>query len=320
MSTLLASLTEKFDAPDVVEEPTETEPETDDTGEESTEETEESTEDTSAEEPAEEAEDMAGPDDGRAINPRKKYVVDGKEITGKELLDGRLMREDYTRKTQKLAEFRKELEGKLDTVSEERDDAVDWIKGLEDVDVMEAELERYFPETLEKLISRAIDQAIAEEDAGDHKEAYRKARKAELAERQRKLDEARAKVKDDRKQKAVKTAELRANFDKWTREAMAAAGLDYKSEKHRNVFSDRIMSAYGKEPWTQETFTKTAKYAAEVFGIKAPVKKAEVPKLPPVAKTGAVAPAKVKAEARRPPQAKKDTATGFAELRKRFGA
>lgn len=316
MSNLLTSLSEKLDAA----EPAEDETPAEESAEEAPESSEESEteEESGDEESAEESEDMAGPDDGRKINPRKKYVVDGKEVTGKELLDGRLMREDYTRKTQKLAEFRKTLEANLESVSEERDDAVDWIKGLEDVDTMEAELERHFPETLAKLISRAIDQAIAEEDAGDHKEAYKKARKAELAERQRKLDETRNTTKEERKQKAIKTVELRSSFDKWTREAMAEAGLDFTSEKHRNVFSDRIMSAYGKEPWTAETFKKTAKYAAEVFGIKAAPKKApEAPKLPPVARVAG--PASVKdrpAKAKAP--VKKDSALGFAAIRDRF--
>lgn len=315
MSTLLANVTAALDAsePEVSEEP------------EAAEEAEESE---SSEEPAEAApegedesevvEDEPIGDD--VINPRKKYRIGDEEILGKDLLNQRLMRADYTRKTQQLAEFRKKLETDLNERTDERDEAVEWIKGLEDVDTLEAELWRHFPKAMESLIQRVIDQAIEEEDAGDnqkHREAIRRARKAELEDRQRLLDEKRNKTLSERKQIAQKTTELRANFDKWTREAMASAGLDFTNEKHRTVFSDRIMSAYGKEAWTQDTFAKTAKYVQDLLGVKPPPKKvAPAAKLPPVAKSGAVAPAKGKAP---PPKVRsKDSAEGFAAIRDRW--
>jgi hypothetical protein len=205
-----------------------------------------------------------------------------------------------------------------------------WLKSWEDPDVMEAELERYFPKAVQALRARFIDQAIEEEDAAanpNHKDSLAKARKADLAERQRRIDEKITKARDDRKAVAIQSAKLRDDYIGWTKEAMESAGLNFDSEKHRTAFTDRIMSpSHSKGAWTRETFSGAAKHVADLLGLKAkkPAAKAgEKPadkpaaKLPPIAKSGAKPPAS------RTPAPKRrsilSTDEGFSALRKKHG-
>ena len=238
------------------------------------------------------------------------------------------MREDYTRKTQKLAEFRKTWEAELAESKDVNEETMGWLKSWENPDVMEAELDRYFPKAYQALRNRIIDQTVEEDEASTnprHLEALKTARKAELAERQRRIDEEIQARRTERQAVAQKSAKLREDFTLWTREAMDQAGLQFDSEKHRTAFTDRIMSAHGKEPWSRETFSKTAKHVADLLGIKPKRtdKKADkkaapqTRRLPPVAKRGAVAPLGGKQPKKTPVPG--TSAEGFEALRKKHG-
>lgn len=74
---------------------------------------EEGADDGQPEDPAAEATDDPDPDEAKPVIADEKATVrlaDGSETTVAELIQGRMMRQDYTRKTQDLAERRKALE------------------------------------------------------------------------------------------------------------------------------------------------------------------------------------------------------------------
>lgn len=49
-------------------------------------------------------------DESIALNPEHVYEIDGEKVTGRDLLNQRMMHADYTRKTQEIAEVRSFLE------------------------------------------------------------------------------------------------------------------------------------------------------------------------------------------------------------------
>ena len=280
---LLADLESKALEVEETEEVTEETEETEESETPETEETEE-TEESETPETEETEEEAAGPPE---LDEEMEFLVDGEVITGAELKKSRLRQADYTKKTQELAEIRKAVEAQADATS----DYEDFLEGIKDVEVMEMELERYYPQTLAALRERIIEQALEEQEATTdvERDRIRRLRKAELGERATKRDTELDSKRRQRKEQAQKTAELRKTYATWALETMAAAGLDPNDEDHLELVRESVKKRKG-ETWTKETFAEAAKRVGKMLG-----------KAPPAPKKGAIPPKKKAAEAKLPP-------------------
>lgn len=253
------------------------------------------------------------------------YLVDGEVVKGKDLLGGRMMRDDYTRKTQALAEERKAAADQIESLEDERDDLIDWAKGLSNPARMESELEANFPEAFAQLKERIIEDALREAELAEKPEMlryYREARKAKLEEEARKAEQEANQRVEGRKSKRAEVAKLRTDYAGWSKTAMEQAGLNPANADHREALTDRMIAAHKSEKWTAETFVKAAKHVGKLIGAKAPEPKApepEKPVLPPVRPIGQ----RPKPEARRQAEAAAKKAAApksFDELRAKYGA
>lgn len=300
-----------------------------DDGTESGDDEDEETEDESAEE------DDHDPED---ISDSAKFKVGEEVITGAELKKGRLMQADYTRKTQALAEERKQLEAKNLSLLEVNDEVQEWAKSLSDPEEMHFELERHYPKAFAALKAKIIQEAVDEYELDDAtKEARARARAAENREKAREKDQKQATTKAARRDSAQKTAALRVTFDKWCDETMGETGLDPLDREHHELLRNRIATRHRGTQWTRELFLAEAKAVAKLLGkapkkpikgkdgkfIKAkakddkkPVKKPEA-KLPPGPRAGGVKGPSEKPEKK--PAPRKDVAQGFAALRDKYG-
>lgn len=246
-----------------------------------------------AEAPAEPAEgDEPAEAEPETVDDSAAVRVGDKTLTVKELKDGHLMQADYSRKTQALADERAAFEQERDGLHEENEELKSWVASLSDPAEMEFELERYFPDQFETLRQRIIEQAIEEQEMTDReRDAHRRARKAEVAQKAREKDEAFEAKKRERRESVQRTAALRQTFNGWLEETMAASGLDPANPKHQKLVRQEIANEHRGKTWTKETFEAATKEVASVLGAKPkapPGKKAE---LPPVRPGGVKAPA-----------------------------
>jgi hypothetical protein len=83
-----------------------------------------------------------------------KFRLDGKELTAKELRDERMMRSDYTRKTQEIAETRKELEQKQKYADNFHIDAMLVIKKPELMNSFSGIYPKQYVETLKLMMGQ----------------------------------------------------------------------------------------------------------------------------------------------------------------------
>ncbi len=258
---------------------------------------------------------------GERIDLRKNYLVNGKVLTGKQLQAGLLMQEDYTRKTQRLAEARKASEAKSEELEGELEDVLLWAKGLSNPVRMEYELAENYPEAFAALKDRIIEQALEESELAQNPRAlehYRRARQADLEAEARKAQEEFERNKTERTARRAQTAELKANFAKWEDAAMKEAGLSTAEE--RTLVQDRLIAGHRDTKWTAETFLTAAKAVAKMLGKAKPAKPAAQakPTLPAVRPLGHKPPPAQVAE-QRAAKAKAERPASFDALRKKYG-
>lgn len=226
---------------------------------------------------------------GAEIDPELEYMVDGEPIKGKDLLSGRLMQADYTRKTQAVAEERKRFQARAEQAEDERDDLVSWAESLSNPERMEYELESNFPEAFAALRERIIEQALQEHELSGKPEFryYQEARRAAMEKIAQKAEQEQASRTQQRTQRRAQVGEMRTTFEGWTKSAMESAGLNVDNVAQRTAVQDRLLVGHKDEKWTAETFAKAAKYVAGLVGAKAPPPKSEEkPALPPVSMPG----------------------------------
>ncbi len=334
---LLASLEKSIDES---EEPAEEESDAEETSEEDNEESDEAgeeeedsdeSEDSESDEEGDDNEEEA--DDGHeeedntpAIDDKAKFKVGDKVLTGKQLREGFMMQADYTRKTQALAEERKQMAAKVGELSEDNDDLQTWVGSLQNVDDMAFELERYFPDTYAALKESIIEETIQEQEmTAAEAAAHRRARKAEFDAKIRNKNDEYSKKKSDKAEAQRSQATLKQTFDGWLGECMKETGLKLDSERHQRLLRNEIATTLKNvnRAWTKDDFIKAAKAVAEELGIKAPPKpkeKAKIPakKLPPVRSQGHKAPAEKKKE-EKAKQKPKHTGDFFENLRRNAG-
>lgn len=245
------------------------------------------------------------------LDDEAQIKIGDETLTGKQLKAERLRQADYTRKTQMLAEDKRQFEQERDGLVEENTELKHWVSSLKDPGEMRFELERYFPETFDALREAIIQEAIEEQDMTPReKELSRKARMAEQAEKARRKDEELQARKDERRQADQRTSELRRTFNGWLDETMREAGLDPANEKHQKLVRREIQTAHQGKTWTKETFQEACAEIGAALGTSKPPadKKAA---LPPVAPKGN------KPRASQAPKAKavQDTESFFKSLR-----
>ena len=270
-----------------------------------------------SEDESEEAEALAAAE----LDPKATYKVGEEEVSGEELLKGRLRQADYTQKTQKLAEDRKKLTSERDEAVEKAEDIIAWVKSLADTDNLEAELDGFFPEALEKLRQRWIEEELELQDMDEKVAAvHRKNRKHELERRRLANQQKESERIAERKNMAIKTAELRKSVESWTNSAVKAVGLDPENADHMQMVMEKVAAQYRGVKWTEATFHEAAKSVARVLGIKKPEQAAAgakpKAKLPPVKDLGHRGP---KERDKAPKRKAVDPGDFFASLRKKHG-
>src|SRR5574342_369275 len=170
-----------------------------------------------------------------------KYKIGDKELTGKEIEAGMLRQEDYTRKTQAIAEERRSFQAEIEELKDENEEFKDWVGSLGDVDTLRFELARYFPQTLSALRDYFISEALEEQDMSESERAWkRRAEQAEVDRRAREQDEARQGKINEKRAMAQKTNELRQTFDGWLKETMESCGLDPEDRSHQKLLRNEI--------------------------------------------------------------------------------
>lgn len=119
----------------------------------------------------EEEEDTPGPDDPVELSDDKKVKVGDEVLTGKELREGRLRQADYTRKTQQLAEQRKEFEADQQAIKQ-------WFQSLKDPQELRSQIADMFPEAFdEAVIARAKELYQEYQLPDEQRKAQQEARK-----------------------------------------------------------------------------------------------------------------------------------------------
>lgn len=271
-----------------------------------------SADDSSEDEAADEGE---GEPEVAELDDEAEFKLGDETVTGKELKAQRLMQADYTRKTQALAEERKAFEQERDSLHDENEELKTWVRSLQDPAEMEFELERYFPEQFDALRQRIIEQAIEEQDMTEReRDAHRRARKAEHAEKARAKDAELEDARAERKATVQRTNELRQTFNGWLEETMTAAGLDPKNPRHQKLVRTEIANEHKGKTWTRETFESATKVVASDLGKTPPAKgKAAVP--PPVS-AGGRKPIAGKAPRKPAKSRTEDTESFFEKLRR----
>lgn len=271
---------------------------------------------------SDEAEEAAEEAAAAALDDETEFDIDGEKVKGKELREGRLRQADYTKKTQAIAEERKQFKETLATVNEEKQELVDWVSSLSDPETLQFELKRNFRETYDNLRDMIIQEVFEEQDMTENEiRMKRRAEDAEFNDRVRKADEEYNRKKNERQEYNKKTTQLRETYNGWTNTAMEAAGLDPKSPKHQKLVRGFVLAEYSGQDWGEKHFQKAAEEVAKELG-KFPAKKKADPKaaaakLPPTKPQGNKAPAGTKAAPKQPQ--KKDHGSFFDNLRKQNG-
>lgn len=264
-------------------------------------------------------------EDGLTIDPEATYMVDGEKVLGKDLVGSKFRQADYTKKTQAIAEERKQFKAQLEEKDDELDEVVSWAKSLSNPDRMEYELETNFPEAYAALRDRIIEQALEESELKDDRarQYYQAARKARLEEIGRKAEQEFAQAKEAKVSQRKQVAEIRENVNKWMVSGMKVSGLDEANPDHRTALIDRLAVGYKGVVWTEEVVAQAAKSVAKLLGVKvkpeAPAEDPAKAKLPVVRPVGHKPPAK-QVQVLREQKAKASKPQSFDELRKKYNA
>jgi hypothetical protein len=107
-------------------------------------------------------------DESIALDPEHVYEIDGEKVTGRDLLNQRMMHADYTRKTQEIAEVRSFLETWSENMNSDEGRALnrEWLEshfiqsGTSDVDSPESSAQILLPEL--KEVQSVVPGATAE--------------------------------------------------------------------------------------------------------------------------------------------------------------
>jgi hypothetical protein len=268
------------------------------------------------------------------VKPEAKFLIDGKEVTGEELLTGRLAHADYTRKTQALADARKTFEAKSEEHEDYRGDVQEYFqRTLSDPSELLNEYRASAPEKFQALKKLILDEAIR---VGDMTEAefamYQEMDKSKHEDWKRGRLSARAKAAEERTTMRSQRAEIHRSVSNWRAEAMKGAGLSLDNQDHTDAFYEYMTSRHRADRWTEEMIQAAAKSVAKRFGVKPP-KASAAPAQVKDPKTGKFVPAKpvqapppVRGLGTKRPPGKSDptpkkvsTSTTFAALRERFG-
>lgn len=199
-------------------------------------------------------------------------MIDGQKVTGQEILDGRMMRADYTRKTTELAEERKAIAAFQEKAEDYRGDIEDYFQRTysNPVELLH-ELRASAPDTYKALRKHIVDETLR---IGEMTEA-------EYAMHQR-LDEgehnawkdarlkARGEMAQTRQQTRAQRAEVRKNITTWRDEAMKAEGLKQDNADHQEALSEYLAARHRNERWTEELIRNAAKAVAKRLGVKPP--------------------------------------------------
>ena len=269
------------------------------------------------EEETDEPEAKAADPDELELGDEDEISIGGETIKVKDLKAERMRQADYTRKTQALAEERREFEAERDDVIETNEELKAFVGSLRDLDTLEFELMRYFPDTLEALRERIISEALDVQDMTPReRDAYMAKKKAEHALKARTKADEYARQRDEKKARKQGTTQLRETFTGWMSGSMAEFGLDAKNPKHQKLLRSELAEAAKKEVLTEAHFKAAAKEVADTLGIKLEGKpKPADKKLPPVRPVGKKAPA-TKDDARVKVKPKRATEDVFEEIRR----
>jgi hypothetical protein len=144
------------------------------------------------------------------LDESAKYKLGDEELTGADIKAGMLRQADYTRKTQELAEVKRELHSKLAEVQGENTEFRDWLGSIKDPQTLRLELLRYYPDTYDQLREAIVSERLEEQDLSENeRKIRRRLERAEAAEYARgKQDEYRAK-KSEEQETVQRTARLR---------------------------------------------------------------------------------------------------------------
>lgn len=262
-----------------------------------------------------------------AIDPAREYIVDGKKLKGEDIKAGMLMRDDYTRKTQALAEDRRTFEAKGEERADFDLEVQDFFTRIKDHKEALHEFEANYPDTYRKMWGHIVDEAMKVGDMSDGELAmYQENKRHALEEWKRGREGARHELVEGRKAQNQRSADITRKVQVWRSEAMKAAGLSLEDTDHTSAVFDRMVARHRDKTWTKEMFDAECANVAKAFKVKAPLPAQDPktgkfkagtakPKLPTVANTGA----------RRPPgqtAEKKTTVTpraGFTSIRERYG-
>jgi len=277
---------------------------------------EEAPEETEGAESDEKAE--AGADGELELGDEDEITIDGEAIKVKDFKAERMRQADYTRKTQALADERREFESERDEIVETNEELKSFVASLRDVETLEFELARYFPDTLDALKERVIAEALEVQDMTPReREAYFARKKADHALKARdKTDEYR-RQREEKQTRKQSTAKLRETFTGWMAGSMAEHGLDAKNAKHQKLLRAELAEIARKEVLTEEHFKAAAKEVADTLGIKSKsAPKATEKKLPPARPVGKRAPAE-KDDPKARARVKRASEDVFEEIRRK---
>lgn len=252
--------------------------------------------------------ETAAPEDAPVELPETAKVRVGKrEVVLKDLLDGELMRADYTRKTQALAQREEEMDNERLEAQLERIQTEDFVQRMSSpVEIMN-EFSEHQPEAWAALVDMIIEREIKFQNATPEGRQLMLRDEKDARARWRAARDARVqKAFDTHRNKHTARREASKNHSGWRNEAMKSAGLDPANDAHHDLVMDGMASPRNRgKAWTKEMFDGEAARVAKILGAKAPKPAAAAkpapaapaappappkPALPPVRASGVAAP------------------------------
>ena len=207
----------------------------------------------------------------------------------KDLLDGQLMRSDYTRKTTEIAREREEMTNfRIETeINDIQTD--DFVRRMNDPNEMINEFAVHKPEVWQAVEDYVIERALHLQGLSpEGRQLFLRDEADRRKEWQTNRDARMGKAFSDHKTKATARVEAQKNHGNWRGEAMKAAGLSATNNAHHELVMDGMTSARNRgKAWTKELFDAEAARVAKTLGVKAP----KPPKPAPVAAAPASPPA-----------------------------
>lgn len=261
--------------------------------------------------------------------------IGGHTYKVKELMDERLMRADYSRKTTELARERDAMDDFRLEVDLERTQTQDF---LHRVSTNPTELINEFAEHMpdvwaqveDHLIERAIHlQSLSPEGRELFLHKERQARAAWRAQRDQRMEG----VFRNKRSTVAARKEAAKSHKEWREGSMRSAGLDPTNDAHHDLVMEGMASPRNRgKAWTKEMFDAESARIAKIIGAKAPPPPTAAaaaapatpaaPPLPPVraAHAAAARPVEPKVEVRRDARGRfkqngKSSEDAWAELR-----